>query len=78
MSEENAFMVEVAADLVRPLEDMSATTGQPAIALVERAVREYLDRNWRPPANSETRTEAPAGTSSYIELTAREELLNVI
>lgn len=78
MDENDAFTVTVTADLARPLEDMSTATGQPPASLIERALREYLDRNWRPPSGSAARRDAQVGTSSYIELTAREELLNVI
>lgn len=79
MNEDDAFTVKITADLVQPLDDMSAATGQPPAALVERALREYLDRNWRPPASNGARRDAEGGTSSYIELTAREEnLLGVI
>lgn len=75
MSQQEALTVEVAADLAAPLADMSAVTGQPTTSLIDRALREYLDRNWRPPTSDPARQ---GGTSSYIEMTAREELLNVI
>lgn len=78
MSQHQTFTVEVAPDLTEPLEHMSAATGQPASSLIDRALREYLDRNWRPPASDPARQQAEGGTSSYIELTAREELLNLI
>jgi predicted transcriptional regulator len=66
--------VEVAVDLTKPLEDMAGATRQQAETIVNRALEEYLDRRWRPPAGKDV----GVGTSCYIEMTTREEGFDVI
>jgi hypothetical protein len=59
--------VEVERDLRQPLEDLARALGQPPARIVNRALAEYLERRSRPDR------EWRGSTSSYIEMTAREE-----
>ena len=60
-------VVEVARELQQPLEDLARTLDQPPARIVNQALAEFLERRLRPDRN-------PNGsTSSYIEMTAREE-----
>jgi hypothetical protein len=63
--------VEVADELRQPLEDLARSLGQPPARIVNRALAEYLDRQLRPDRR------AGGSTSSYIEMTAREDLHDV-
>jgi hypothetical protein len=64
-------VVEVADELRQPLEDLSQTLGQPPTRIVNLALAEYLERQLRP----DRRTSG--STSSYVEMTAREDLHDV-
>jgi len=60
--------VEVARELQQPLEDMARTLGQSPARIVNLALTEFLERRLRP-------DRVPSGsTSSYVEMTVREEL----
>ena len=63
--------VEVASELQQPLEDLARALGQPPARIVNQALAEYLERRLRPDRD------AGGSTSSYIEMTAREELHDV-
>jgi predicted transcriptional regulator len=63
--------VEVERDLRQPLEDLARALGQPPARIVNRALAEYLERRARPDR------ERRGSTSSYIEMTAREELHDI-
>ena len=58
--------IEVARELQQPLEDLARALGQPPARLVNQALAEYLERRLRPDREQN-------GSSSYIEMTAREE-----
>jgi hypothetical protein len=63
--------INVAPDLKEPLGRLAGAVGQSAERIVNQALAEYLDRRLRP-------DQATGGSSSsYIELTAREELHDV-
>jgi hypothetical protein len=60
-------IIEVARELRQPLEDLARTLDQPPARIVNQALAEFLERRLRP-------DRATGGsTSSYIEMTAREE-----
>jgi hypothetical protein len=60
-------VVEVARELRQPLEDLARSLDQPPTRIVNQALAEFLERRLRP-------DRSPSGsTSSYIEMTAREE-----
>jgi hypothetical protein len=59
--------VEVARELQQPLEDLARALGQPPARIVNQALAEYLERRLRPDR------EPGGSSSSYIEMTAREE-----
>ena len=63
--------VEVARELQQPLEDLARAMGQPPARIVNQALAEYLERRLRPDR------EPGGSSSSYIEMTAREELHDV-
>jgi predicted transcriptional regulator len=63
--------VEVARELQEPLEHLARALGQPPARIVNQALAEYLERRLRPDR------ETNGSTSSYIEMTAREELHDV-
>ena len=63
--------VEVARELQQPLEDLARASGQPPARIVNQALAEYLERRLRPDR------EPGGSSSSYIEMTAREELHDV-
>ena len=63
--------VEVAHELRQPLTDLARTLGQPPARIVNLALAEYLERQLRP----DRRTSG--STSSYVEMTAREDLHDV-
>jgi hypothetical protein len=63
--------VEVAHDLRQPLGDLARTLGQPPTRIVNLALAEYLERQLRPDRR------ASGSTSSYVEMTAREDLHDV-
>jgi predicted transcriptional regulator len=60
-------IVEVARELQQPLADLARTLDQPPARIVNQALAEFLERRLRPDRN------ASGSTSSYIEMTAREE-----
>jgi predicted transcriptional regulator len=62
-----AATVEVARELQQPLEDLARTLAQPPARIVNQALAEYLERRLRPDH------QASGSTSSYVEMTAREE-----
>jgi predicted transcriptional regulator len=64
-------VVEVARELQQPLEDLARTLDQPPARIVNQALAEFLERRLRPDRN------ASGSTSSYIEMTAREEYNDV-
>jgi hypothetical protein len=64
--------VEVAPELQQPLEDLAQASGQLPARIVNVALTEYLERRLRP-------DRATGGsTSSYIEMTVREELHDIV
>ncbi len=60
-------IVEVARELQQPLADLARTLDQPPARIVNQALAEFLERRLRPDLG------ASGSTSSYIEMTAREE-----
>jgi predicted transcriptional regulator len=60
-------MIEVARELQQPLQDLARTLDQPPARIVNQALAEFLERRLRPDRNTS------GSTSSYIEMTAREE-----
>ena len=60
-------IIEVARELRQPLEDLARSLDQPPARIVNQALAEYLERRLRPDRK------ASGSTSSYIEMTAREE-----
>jgi predicted transcriptional regulator len=60
-------MIEVAHELQQPLQDLARTLDQPPARIVNQALAEFLERRLRPDRNTS------GSTSSYIEMTAREE-----
>lgn len=67
MESAKAPLVEVARELQQPLEDLARSLAQPPARIVNRALAEYLERRLRPDR------QASGSTSSYVEMTAREE-----
>lgn len=67
MESTKAPVVEVARELRGPLEDLARKLDQPAARIVNQALAEYLERRLRPDH------QAGGSTSSYLEMTAREE-----
>ena len=64
--------VEVERELRQPLEDLARALGQPPARIVNRALAEYLERRSRPDRDRR------GSTSSYIEMTAREGLHDIL
>ena len=71
MESAKAPLIEVARELQQPLEDLARTLDQPPARIVNQALAEYLERRLRPDRK------AGGSTSSYIEMTAREEHTDV-
>ena len=67
MESAKAPLVEVARELQQPLEDLARSLAQPPARIVNRALAEYLERRLRPDRQTS------GSTSSYVEMTAREE-----
>ena len=67
MESAKAPLVEVARELQKPLEDLARSLAQPPARIVNRALAEYLERRLRPDRQTS------GSTSSYVEMTAREE-----
>ena len=67
MTDRNALIVEVAVELTQPLETLAGSLQQSPAWIVNQALEEYLDRRLRGERG------APVCTSSYVELTARED-----
>jgi predicted transcriptional regulator len=65
--------VEVAVDLKQPLEILAVSLQRSPSWIVNRALEEYLDRRLRPDHDA-----TAGGTSSYVELTAREGEFDVL
>ncbi len=74
MDDQEVLTVEVAGDLQQPLEDLAGMLQQSPSWIVNRALQEYLERRHRPDAGPG----ANGSTSSYIELTTREEQFEVL
>jgi hypothetical protein len=69
--EADVVIIEVATDLREPLGRLAVVAGQSPDRIVNQALADYLERRLRP-------DQATGGSSSsYIELTAREELHDV-
>ena len=67
MESAKAAVIEVARELQQPLEDLARSLDQPPARIVNQALAEYLERRLRPDHK------ASGSTSSYVEMTAREE-----
>ncbi|HEX6112003.1 MAG TPA: hypothetical protein VFZ10_06825 [Geminicoccaceae bacterium] len=67
MESAKAPLIEVARDLQQPLAELARTLAQPPARIVNQALAEYLERRLRPDHK------ASGSTSSYLEMTAREE-----
>jgi predicted transcriptional regulator len=67
MEAAQAPLIEVARELREPLKVLARTLAQPPARIVNQALAEYLERRLRPDH------QASGSTSSYIEMTAREE-----
>jgi predicted transcriptional regulator len=63
--------VEIAPELKQPLEDLARASGQSPARIVDLALTEYLERQLRPDRKTS------GTTSSYIEMTVREELHDI-
>jgi predicted transcriptional regulator len=59
--------IQVAPELQQPLADLARTLDQPPARIVNQALAEFLERRLRPDRDTS------GSTSSYIEMTAREE-----
>jgi predicted transcriptional regulator len=68
MADRNVLIVEVALDLKQPLETLAGNLQRSPASIVNQALEEYLDRRLRG-----DRGAAAVSTSSYVELTARED-----
>ena len=68
MADHNVLIVEVALDLKHPLETLAGNLQRSPASIVNQALEEYLDRRLRG-----DRGAAAVSTSSYVELTARED-----
>ena len=73
MTDGKTLTVEVALDLKQPLESLANSLQRSPSWIVNRALAEYLDRCLRPDSNATV-----PGTSSYLELTAREGAFDVL
>jgi hypothetical protein len=73
MTDGDILTVEVAVDLKQPLETLAGSLQRSPSWIVNRALEEYLDRRLRPDHDA-----TAAGTSSYVELTAREGEFDVL
>jgi predicted transcriptional regulator len=73
MTDGKTLTVEVALDLQQPLESLADRLQRSPSWIVNRALAEYLERCLRP-----DHATTAAGTSSYVELTAREGAFDVI
>ena len=60
-------VVEVVRELQQPLADLAHSLDQPPARIVNQALAEFLERKLRPDRSN------GGSTSSYIEMTAREE-----
>jgi predicted transcriptional regulator len=60
-------VIEVAREFREPLEDLARTSAEPRARIIDQALAEYLERRRRPDH------QASGSTSSYLEMTAREE-----
>jgi hypothetical protein len=67
----DAPAVEVAIELQQPLEDAARASGLSPARIVNLALTEYLERRLRPDR------ETSGSTSSYVEMTVREELHDI-
>jgi hypothetical protein len=63
--------VEVAIELQQPLEDAARASGLSPARIVNLALTEYLERRLRPDRKTS------GSTSSYVEMTVREELHDI-
>jgi hypothetical protein len=68
MADRNVLIVEVALDLKQPLETLAGNLQRSPASIVNQALEEYLDRRLRG-----DRGAGAVSTSSYVELTARED-----
>jgi predicted transcriptional regulator len=68
VADHNVLIVEVALDLKHPLETLAGNLQRSPASIVNQALEEYLDRRLRG-----DRGAAAVSTSSYVELTARED-----
>ncbi|MCC2665513.1 MAG: hypothetical protein K0S35_3435 [Geminicoccaceae bacterium] len=68
MADSKVLIVEVALDLKQPLETLAGNLQRSPASIVNQALEEYLDRRLRG-----DRGAAAVSTSSYVELTARED-----
>jgi predicted transcriptional regulator len=68
MTERDVLTVEVAGDLLQPLEMLAGELQRSPAWIVNQALEEYLNRRLR-----RDRPAAAGSTSSYLELTARED-----
>jgi predicted transcriptional regulator len=71
METAKARCIEVARELQQPLENLARTLAQPPACIVNQALAECLERRLRPDRP------ASGSTSSYVEMTVREEHLGV-
>jgi predicted transcriptional regulator len=67
MESADTQIVEVARELRQPLEDLARNLAKPPAHIVTQALAEYLERRLRPDHK------AGGSTSSYVEMTVREE-----
>jgi hypothetical protein len=65
-------VVEVAPELQQPLEDLVRVSGQSPARIVNLALTEYLERRLRPDRTT------GGSASSYVEMTAREGLQDIL
>jgi hypothetical protein len=70
MNQTRSVVVEVDHDLIERLADLAGNLQQSADSIVNRVLREYLDREPRLGDPGDLR----GSRASYLELTAREEL----
>jgi predicted transcriptional regulator len=68
VADHNVLIVEVALDLKQPLETLAGNLQRSPASIVNQALEEYIDRRLRG-----DRGAAAVSTSSYVELTARED-----
>ena len=71
MKSSQAPTIEVARELQQPLEELARTLDQPPARIVNQALAEYLERRLRPDHKTS------GSTSSYVEMTAREDQRDV-